>query len=344
MGKHIRQKGWESIINATTGDTIKSLSDFMGVYYNVIDTEGNFIVKNETFSSDFPMLENNCLKATDAWKDCVEVMKSGKRKIVQEEFNGRFIMSIKQPVYDNGKCVGISIISHDITSQKKADIAKRDFINTISHDIRTPFVAIRYIIEALARDEKDPDRKEKLRMVSTSSEYLLQFLEKIISFVSSSNYQGKEEFNIRESLKGVIQMIQPILKDKEIDVELKCPSKKIFCSKLDFEQISLNLLTNAIKFTEKGKVSVVAKLKKKGEGVGLNLLFIDTGIGIEKEYQEQIFEKHFQRVTPSYLEPRFNGTGLGLSIVKNNLRNMQGSITVESEVGKGSTFNVNIPA
>jgi len=344
MYKGTDQKGWESIIKASAGEAIDCIADFMGVYYNVIDTKGNFIVKNEKFMSDFPMLEKDCLQATDAWKDCVAVMKSGKRKIVEEEYNGRFLMSVKQPVYDKkGKCVGISIISHDITDVKQADIAKRNFINSISHDIRNPFCAIRYLTEALARDEKNADKKEKLRMVSTSSDYLLQFLEKIVSFVSSSNYQVKEEFNIKESLQGVIKMIEPIMKDKKIDVELKCPSKKIYCSKLDFEQISLNLITNAIKFTEKGKVSVVAKFKKKGQGIGMNLLFIDTGIGIEKQYQEKIFEKHFQRVNPSYLEPRYNGSGLGLSIVKNHLRNMQGSISVKSELGKGSTFDVYLP-
>lgn len=320
------------------------LTEYMDINYSVMDTQGNVILTNSCFDKRFPHL--NKISNLDVWQHCEQVMKSGKRVTLEEEYEGKVYLSVKQPIIKEGKCEGVMVLSFDITAQKQDAIAKRDFVNSMSHDIRTPMVAIRYILECLSKTEKSAKRKEQLNIVHKSSEYLLKFLDGILSYSTSKEYHLKEEFDIRQSLNNIIEMVEPFSKERNIKVELKCPSRnrKIICSKFNFEQISLNLLTNAVKFTEKGKVTIAVRLNKKGEGIGTHLSFIDTGIGIEKQYLDKIFDKSFQRAKPSYLEPAYNGSGLGLSIVNNVLKNMQGSISVKSEVGKGSTFDVYIPA
>jgi len=340
MFKKPTAKSWESIIKASTGEAIESIADFMGVYYNVIDTDGNFIVKNDKFMEDFPTLKDNCLKATDAWKDCVDVMKSGKRKIVEEEYNGRFIMSIKQPVYNKGKCVGISIISHDITEQKQAEIAKRRFIDSIHHDIQTPFVGICYIAQALAKGEKDPTIRRNLEIIDLSATSILAYLRDILSYVSTNSKKEESEFNLKECIMFVLQMTQPLIEHKKLTVEIRCPSETIKCKKFDFEQICLNLISNAIKFTDQGKITIIAEFDDKKPGLRFSVT--DTGIGISKKYHEKIFEK-FERVNPSYLEPTYNGCGMGLHTAKVLVEKMKGKIEVKSRLKHGSTFNVFLP-
>jgi signal transduction histidine kinase len=344
MKKSASAKSGSTIVDNLTeslnSSTIIEMADFMGVYYNIIDINGQYIYKNERFKNDFPELYKSCITAKEAWEDCKKVMQSGERSVLEEEYRGRHFLSVKRPIYAKDRCIGISIISHDITAQKKAEIAKMEFISSINHDMRTPFVGICQLSDMLLKDEKDEKKKKYLNMISESSKVLINYFNTILSYISTNSKEENVSFNMKQSVENIVKMFSPIITHKKLDIEINCPYSVINYNKIDFEKICLNLISNAIKFTEKGKITITAELNNKKPELKFSVG--DTGIGIDKKHHEKIFDK-FERVIPSYIEPEYKGCGMGLHIAKTLVEKMKGKISLESVINKGSTFSVYLP-
>lgn len=330
----------DSLTDALNSSAIIEMADFMGIYYNIIDTDGRYIYKNEKFMDDFPELHENCIFAKEAWEDCKNVMQSGKRTVLEEEYRGKHFLSVKKPVYDKGKCVGIAVISHEITARKQAEIAKINLLENMAHDFNTPFNGIIGLSQILSMTEKNPERKKKLNMIAESGEAVLSLMRKILDVVKIDDPNEFQEsiFNVREATKNVVLMDKTAADLKDIDIKVNCDDKIIKASKLCFEKILLNIVSNSIKFTEKGRINVDVKVKEEK----LKISVSDTGIGIAKKDQSIIFEK-FHRVKNSNTESKFNGSGLGLHLVKSLVEKMKGEIYLKSALGKGSTFEIILP-
>lgn len=230
----------------------------------------------------------------------------------------------------------------------RANRAKSDFLANMSHEIRTPINAVLGMNEMILREDISPEVRELAQNIANSGEALLSIVNDILDF--SKIESGKMELNLAEYEPfGIIRscetMIAPRAAAKDlafsIECDEKCP-KVLFGDETRIRQIIINILTNACKYTEKGSISLKLSWESKRSKDGnLIIAVTDTGMGIAKENQGKLFDA-FQRI-----EERKNrnieGTGLGLSITNQLVRLMNGAIYVDSEVGKGSTFTVNIP-
>lgn len=222
---------------------------------------------------------------------------------------------------------------------------KSEFLANISHDLRTPLNAIIGFTRMVLRKTEGqiPDlQKENLQKVLISGEHLLGLINSLLDLAKIEAGRMEvfaESFKLDEVIHMVTSTVEPMLKDGRVrlvkDITPDIPQLNTDREKL--KQIILNLLSNAAKFTEQGEIKVSA-WQVNGS---LKLVVADTGIGMEKEALDHIFEE-FRQAEKS-TSSKYGGTGLGLAIVKRLANLLGGDIGVESEVGKGSKFTITMP-
>ena len=236
---------------------------------------------------------------------------------------------------------------------KEAELASRaktDFLSAMSHDIRTPMNAI--IGLTLIAEKNVDDQKlvsENLRKINLASNHLLTLINDIldISKVESGKLNvSPQTFSIVETVENLMNLSQPMIKEKNIDFSFhisRMDKEYLYADQLRLNQIYINILSNAIKYTEaNGSVTVDMKEEEsEKEGyVKLAYRVADTGIGMSKEYMATMYQP-FSRQTDSRVN-KIQGTGLGLAITKQMVDLMEGTIECESEPGKGTTFTVTL--
>ncbi len=308
----------------------------LDVNYTIIDANGNYISQNNSTKDH---ISHGLLKAQDidevTWNDCKLVMQSREKAIKEEFFRGRYYLSIKQPLIENDVCIGIMVISIDITERKQAELAKAEFLRNMSHDIRTPFVGILGIARLLQSEEIDPDKQFYLNDLVGSSERLLALLNQILE-VSYTDIDGhpleQSAFNIRDVVNEVSELMAAALKLKGLTLNFNCQDKILNTDKFRLTRMLLNMVGNAIKFTKKGQINVEVVTEPK-----LKIIVEDTGIGIPDDKLKFIFNK-FTKLKQSGESQTFTGSGIGLYMAKQFANELGGDIFVESELGKGSKF------
>ncbi len=230
-----------------------------------------------------------------------------------------------------------------------ANAAKQEFLSSMSHDIRTPMNAIIGMTSLAAANTHNPDQvKEYLRKIALSSKHLLGLINDVLDI--SKIESGKmtlnvEPMSLRESMDSIVNIIQPQVKAKNQRFNAaayEILSETVCCDSVRLNQVLINLLGNAVKFTPEGgavQVSLYQKaLPEDASCVRTHFLVSDTGIGMSKEYQKQIFES-FSREDSTRVQ-KIEGSGLGMAITKCIVDAMGGSISVRSEQGRGSEFHV----
>ena len=306
--------------------------DYFG--QDVIGRPAAEIVQNETIET---MLDQALAQPMESFSD-----------LTQELDLGNKILSVRSiPFRDRlNRNLGTITVMYDITASKKMEQLKTDFVNMVAHEIRSPLNSIgmqlKVILDGLAgpvteKQEEILNRSsEKIHALSNLSTELLD-LAKIESGLIT---QEKEKFDIRSLLEEQVAFFQPTAAAKGIKLELdSLPDlPPILANKGNIEEVFSNLITNAINYTpENGKVSILAVVVKTHLCVSIS----DTGFGIPEEDLPKIFDR-FYRVKNE--KTRYiTGTGLGLPIVKSILEAHNGTIKVESEPDKGSTFFVYLP-
>jgi len=223
-------------------------------------------------------------------------------------------------------------------------MAKQRFLSNMSHEIRTPLQSIIGYTEALKTDEKP--KQQDLNNLHTASEHLLYLVNEVLDYsrIISDQFTFEERtFAITPLLNEVVQMLRPTASQKSLQLTLQNSIPANLLLKGDpfrIRQILYNLLTNAIKFTNEGEVTLRASAKEKEDGIAIHFEVADTGIGLSEEQSQRVFNQ-FEQADPT-ISRRFGGTGLGLSIVKSLVEGMDGNIRVESSLGKGTVFFVNV--
>ena len=229
-----------------------------------------------------------------------------------------------------------------------ANKAKTDFLSTMSHDIRTPMNAIIGLTAIAEKNTGDEEStKESLRKISLAGNHLLTLINDIldISKVESGKLKlSPLTFSIVETVENLVNISQPMIKEKNIEFSFhinQIETEYLYTDQLRLNQIYINILSNAIKYTEPGgKVSVDLR-EEKSEVPGcvkLTYVVADTGIGMTPEFMENMY-KPFSRQVDSRVNS-IQGTGLGLAITKQMVELIGGTIDCRSEQGKGTTFTV----
>ncbi len=233
---------------------------------------------------------------------------------------------------------------------QKANMAKSEFLSNMSHDIRTPMNAIIGMTNIALKHIEDNARvKDCLNKISVSSEHLLSLINDILDMSrieSGRVVLSDEPFNLSDLMHNLVDMITPQIRAKHLELYTNANGIKnelLMGDTLRINQIFLNIIGNAIKFNREGGLISIMISQKPCEKDGyakFEFKFADTGIGIAKDFIDKVFNP-FERANNSTIS-RIEGTGLGMSITRNIVNMMGGDIRVESEVGVGTIFFVEL--
>lgn len=270
--------------------------------------------------------------------------KVNEKTIINME-DGRFLRIKLDPVYlQNNKSIVIGSIVNieDISERVRAENMRKDFVANVSHELKTPLTSISGFAETLKLNENiDKETRNRFLTIIDEANRLRRLIEDILtlSFIENDKKEEKEAINLYSVYRRVEDMLMISARTKNISLNCNADETIKIAANADYvKQIILNLVDNAIKYTpENGDVNVKIFADKDDAVIKVS----DTGMGIPKEDQARIFER-FYRVDKARSR-EIGGTGLGLAITKHIAMNLGGTISVESELEKGSTFTVRIP-
>jgi len=297
-----------------------------------------------------------------------QVMISGMEYAIEEEAvdkegNKAYYLTRKVPLKNSdGEVIGLLGMSFDITERKQqeellkiakeqaeaASIAKSEFLSNMSHDLRTPFSGLIGLTEQLLLAEEEPLKKELLGYVLQSGRHLLALLNQILETAAMTE-KGVDTklvtFDLSRLVTSVAELMSVESRNKNLELRVIIDAKLpllIIGDEVKLHRVLLNLLGNAIKFTQQGHVTLeVDFVRQTKTTLWIKFAVIDTGIGIPKDKLASIFER-FTRLAPSF-SSTYSGIGLGLHIAQSFIQDLGGALEVTSEVNKGSTFSCVIP-
>lgn len=311
----------------------------------VLDKNGVITLANKSIKE---IIENQHLLNKTYWKELqnpginelVEQVIKEKNSIIKEvDLNDKTFLCSASFLSSNNEIV---LIFHNITERQKLKIIKKDFVASVSHELRTPLTAIKGFVETIYENKADKKTKHYLDIIKKHTDRLIYIIEDLMT-LSKLEKKGQnlelEKMNLHEMLNDIANMFEVKLKQKslKLKIDIKREASQINADSFQLEKIFINLIDNAIKYTDSGQITInIFKIK--------NLIHIeieDTGIGIPKNHIPRIFERFY--VVDKSRSRQFGGTGLGLSIVKHIVLLHNGQITVESEPEKGTKFIILLP-
>ncbi|HEU0085633.1 MAG TPA: PAS domain-containing sensor histidine kinase [Candidatus Paceibacterota bacterium] len=338
----------------------------------VVDKEGKILLLNRTagemtgwrpdevtgekFLEDVLPKENEAGERIQFKKSILQEVLKGKKITINaltpywmvRRDGTRFPISITvSPVSIDGDVIGAVEVFRDISKEHELETAKNEFISLASHQLRTPLSTVSWYTEMLlAGDvgEITEEQKRYLGEIYVGNNRMINLVNALLNvsrIETSTIFIGNEPVDVAKVIDDVLSELEPLIEEKKHTIDKHYKDKKIPILRADKSIIHIiiqNLILNAVKYTgENGTITIDLESKQ-----GLTLIVKDTGYGIQKNQQNQIFTKLFRADNIQGIVT--DGTGLGLYMVKKILEKLGGKIWFESEENKGSTFYVNWPA
>jgi len=272
-------------------------------------------------------------------EDLVDASRSSGGSTLHElRVEGRTCLVNTSPITDLNALVMTFL---DITEVKNMERMKRDFVVNVSHELRTPLTAIKGFIETLQEEAADSDHQRYLGIIRRHTDRLINIVKDLMILSSLEHEQELELEDV--NIQGIVEQVKKIyvdrLQEKNLSFTLEADNGP-FNAQVDpfkFEQVFINLIDNAIKYTESGGITI--RLERTPSGLSIRIA--DTGIGIAAAHLTKLFERFY--VVDKSRSRRVGGTGLGLSIVKHIVLLHNGTITVTSTPGQGTAFTITLP-
>lgn len=246
-----------------------------------------------------------------------------------------------------GYCYRLLTVLHDARERAEASSrSKSRFLATVSHELRTPLHAILGMTELLRSSPLRPEQRDMARTIHLSGHSLLNMIEDILDIArieAGADRIDRESMDLHRQLRLTREMLAQNAAEKSVDLRLEIDPRippMMVAPRRALHQILVNLVANAVKFTDSGYVAIRAERPDDGSET-VRLVVEDTGCGIPAAAQQRVFESFAQAEETT--NRRYGGSGLGLAIVKSLVESARGSIELESEVGRGSRFTVVLP-
>lgn len=234
-----------------------------------------------------------------------------------------------------------------VAEARRAYAAKSNFVATMSHELRTPLHGIIAVADLLGRTQATDRQREMFRIVSVSSHTLLDLINRILDiskFEDGTFAIQREPMNLHAVVTDTLTILWPQARAKGLELEFFVDSRiapEVLGPPRQLQEVLINLAGNAVKFTETGRVCVTVMADTAPPGqVGVHFAITDTGPGLSREQLDKIFNPFYQ--ADASVTRKHGGTGLGTAIAKELVRLMGGTVSVESEVGRGTTFTVGL--
>jgi len=338
-------------------DRLGTLIESIGSGLLLIDSRGYINLINKAYKDIFNVHSSDYLyklyyKVLEHREitDLVEEIFMTEQKVVREcilpiKDERKIFQAYGVPIIGaNDVWMGILIVFHDITEIKKLEQIRKDFVANVSHELKTPITSIKGFSETLLDGalENKETLVEFLKIILKESDRLQQLIQDLLELSKLEQHGftlNQEHFDIIDVLEEVIKIVCKKAQLKDLDISFHSGNEKIWIigDRSRLIQVFLNLISNAISYTPNGgKIDIFVLEGKKDVMIKVQ----DTGIGIESSEIQRIFER-FYRIDKARSR-NSGGTGLGLAIVKHLVELHKGSIQVESQVGKGTTFSIKL--
>jgi two-component system, OmpR family, phosphate regulon sensor histidine kinase PhoR len=324
---------------------LKSIIDSLSEALLVINEKGIIVYGNESLKTliDHPQpLEGASFWETIREPKLIELMeraRTGKIEPSEEaEIRGKSFLSSAARLERERETV---LVLHDVSSRKELDRVKRDLVSSVSHELRTPLTSIKGFAETLEED-LDGENRRYAEIIRRNADRLINMVRDLLLLSELEEKPGalqREEMDIRELAENAMRIFEGQVREKGIVMRLEGPTDlpRLNGDPFKIEQVFINLLDNAVKYTDNGEITVSLSCDEHH----LILETRDTGIGIPQNKLAHIFERFY--VADKSRSRQTGGTGLGLSIVKHIVLLHNGEISVESTERKGTRFLVKLP-
>ena len=310
----------------------------------LLDKNGTIVRSNKNFEK---IVRNQSVTGKFYWEviresrfsDLIKKVSAEKNNVVREiDFAGRTYLCSGAFLDASEETV---VIVHDITELKNIEKVKKDFVVNVSHELRTPLTAIKGFAETL-EDEVSDDARRYIDVIKRNTDrliYIIQDLLVLSELEEKGDELAHEDVDVSNVIEHVTRIFKPLLYERGLELISKVtgPPPVINGDAFRLEQLLINLIDNAFKYTEKGTITLTTATGDDS----IEITVEDTGIGISQEHLPRLFERFY--VVDKSRSKKCGGTGLGLSIVKHIVLLHNGDIQVESVLGIGTKFIVTLP-